>query len=116
MTDQWAMPQPVDDVTLAFPAGVADLVPPREACEAALSQMPDRGRGWVEFQQRWFYEGLSGNAVVTPRDGIDPALAFRHLAAIQGSFEPKHEHKEAAVAYLASLWFEAPPVEDADEG
>jgi len=23
-----------------------------------------------------------------------------------GSFEPQHEHKEAAVAYLMSLWFE----------
>jgi hypothetical protein len=36
---------------------------------------------------------------------VDGELAIRHLQVIQASFEPKHEHKEAAVAYLASLWF-----------
>jgi hypothetical protein len=40
------------------------------------------------------------------KEGVDGNLAFRHLSAIQRSFTPKHEHKEAAVAYLASLWFE----------
>jgi hypothetical protein len=30
-----------------------------------------------------------------------------HLKAIMGSFQPKHEHKTAGVAYLMSLWFEA---------
>jgi len=38
-------------------------------------------------------------------EGVDGGLAIRHLQVIQASFEPKHEHKEAAVAYLASPWF-----------
>jgi len=111
VADQWAMPRPVDDVLLAFPAQVADLMPPRDECEAALDAMPDRGRSWLAFQQRWFFDGLSPDTTVEVRDGIDPATALRHLAAIQGSFEPTHEHKEAAVAYLASLWFVRPPAQ-----
>lgn len=112
----WSKPQPVEDVLLAFPARVAHLMPPREECEQALHEMPDRGRGWIEFQQRWFYEGLSPDTEFELREGVDPATALRHLKAIQGSFEPKHEHKEAAVAYLASLWFEAPPAPVRAEG
>lgn len=110
-TDQWAAPQPVDDVLLAFPASVSHLMPPREECESALEAMDDRGRRWIEFQQRWFHEGLDPSTSFEMRDGINPATALRHLAAIQGSFEPKHEHKEAAVAYLASRWFLAPPTD-----
>jgi hypothetical protein len=108
--DTWAAPQVVDDVTLAFPANVvADLMPTREECEAALKAMPDRGRGWREFQRQWFFHGLDPKTTVNLREGIDGKTAFRHLSAIQGSFEPKHEHKEAAVAYLASRWFEDVP-------
>lgn len=62
-------------------------------------------RKWTRFMSDWFYRGLN-NLSVTPKDGIDPVKAMRHLKAIMGSWEPKHEHKEAAVAYLASLWFE----------
>jgi len=42
-----------------------------------------------------------------PNDGIDQNKALRHIKAILGSFEPKHEHKEAAAAYLLSLWFKS---------
>lgn len=84
-------------------------MPPRDECETALNAMPDHGRDWIEFQRQWFYEGLPADTTMDLKDGIDGNAAFRHLSAIQGSFEPKHEHKEAAVAYLASLWFKAPP-------
>ncbi len=40
------------------------------------------------------------------KPGIDETDAKRHLKAVLGSFAPKHEHKEAACAYLMSLWFE----------
>lgn len=106
----WATPKEVSDLTLAFPANVVgDLMPPRDECEQALRAMKDRGRGWVEFQRRWFFHGLPKGTQFKPRNGVDQNLALRHLAAIQGSFEPKHEHKEAAVAYLASLWFKDVP-------
>jgi hypothetical protein len=104
-TDQWAGPQDVSDLTLAFPTSVDALMPDRAFCEQALRALPDRGRKWVEIQQRWFFHGLPEDTRFDPRKGIATPRALRHLGAIQGSFEPKHEHKEAAVAYLLSRWF-----------
>ena len=104
-------PQEVDDVTLVFPANVSHLMPPVEVIpeefgSANFDHKAKRGPDlWLRFQSTWFYEGLSGKSSVTPVEGVDPEKAFRHLSAIQGSFEPKHEYKAAAVAYLASLWF-----------
>jgi hypothetical protein len=40
-----------------------------------------------------------------PREGVDPEKAFRAIKATLGSFAPKHQHKEAAVAYMLSCWF-----------
>lgn len=102
-------PQPIDDLRVVFPANVTELMP-------SYHDIPEdfrRGRGdasaWIEFQREWFYRGLPKDTKLTPKDGIDLATALRHLKAIQASFEPRHEHKEAAVAYLASLWLEEPP-------
>lgn len=108
MSRRWA-PQDVDDVLLAFPAQVEHLMPPRDECEAALAALPRRGMPWRRFQSDWLARGLPPSVRVRARPGVDLNTAFRHLAAIQGSYQPKHEHKEAAVAYLASLWFEEPP-------
>ena len=102
---KWSRPQQVSDVDMAFPANVSQLMP-------TMAEIPEdfrRERGeaapWVEFQQRWFFKGIRGVTIVA-KPGVDKAAALRHLATIQGSFEPQHEHKMAAVAYLASLWFE----------
>jgi hypothetical protein len=65
---------------------------------------PDRQK-WERFQSDWFYCGLKSTDGLIPREGVDKAKAMRHLKTIQGSFEPSHEDKVAAVAYLASLWF-----------
>ena len=104
-TDRWAAPTPVSDVQVAFPAGALDLMPSWEECEAALAALPDGGEQWREFQARWFFNGLPATTTFDLAEGVDGATALRHLKVIQGSFEPKHEHKEAAVAYLASRWF-----------
>lgn len=96
-------PIEVTDVQLAFPANVSQLMP-------AYEQIPvefRRGESeWVDWQSQWFYHGIK--KLPTPKPGVDLDKAIRHLRCIQGSFEPKHEHKQAAVAYLASLWFEQP--------
>jgi len=107
------LPQEISQVKLAFPGSVGDLLPPADAISEEFktfnyNKKVDTTKGspdaWIMFQEKWFAFGLKG-ADVTPREGIDKETAFRHLAAIQGSFEPKHEYKVAAVAYLASLWF-----------
>jgi hypothetical protein len=105
--DAWAQPTAVDDLTLAFPANVVGtLMPSRDECEAGLDALtPKEQLRWRHFQQQWFHGGLPVGVSFHMRPGVDGDTALRHLRAIQGSFEPKHEHREAAVAYLASRWF-----------
>lgn len=94
-------PTKLSDVDIAFPASVCKLMPSYEAipCEFKRDSNP-----YVRFQQQWFFSGLNRDQIPAAKDGIDLNEALRHLEAIQRSFEPKHEHKQAAVAYLASLW------------
>lgn len=99
----WSKPQVINDVTLAFPAHAYPLMPLYEAIPEEFKDF-NRDNKWTKFQSDWFYGGLA-DIDVDPKPGVDPQVALRHLKAIQGSYEPKHEHKVAAVAYLASLWF-----------
>ena len=99
MTDKFEKPTPVDDVMMAFPANVAHLMPDMKDIPAEFKERDNPG---VKFQQEWFFKGLK--EIPDAKDGIDLNMAMRHLHCIQGSFQPKHEHKEAAVAYLASKW------------
>jgi hypothetical protein len=102
-------PQHVSDLQIAFPANVADLMPDMDEIPEDFRRDRGDARPWVRFQRDWFFKGFSKGTVFRARDGIDRTMALRHLKAIQGSCDPQHEHKEAAVAYLASLWFESPP-------
>lgn len=102
MTDtDYTTPQAIDDVSLAFPANLGTLLPPMSVIP---TDYPDR-RSWQQFQSQWFAGTLPDDAHVHAVPGVSAETATRHLAAIQKSFEPKHEHKVAAVAWLASLWF-----------
>jgi hypothetical protein len=98
----WAQPATIDDVTVVFPARVVGrLLPDMEDIPAEFKH---RSNPWSQLVSRWFFRGLTGRFV--PRDGIDGTAALRHVKTVLGSFEPKHEHKEAGVAYLLSLWFD----------
>lgn len=100
--DRYVQPAPVTDLQIAFPADLRELLPP-------LELIPDefkRGRNeWTKFVDRWFFEGFPESGVIR-KDGVDAELAYRHLSVLIGSYEPKHEHKVAAVAWLASRWFD----------
>ncbi|PZM62587.1 hypothetical protein [Paenibacillus dendritiformis] len=95
-------PQKVTDLEMAFGGDMKKLLP-------AMSEIPEEftslGSKWCKLISDWFYIGLS-ELKAQPREGIDTQEAFRHIRAILGSFEPKHEHKIACCAYLMSLWFE----------
>lgn len=106
--DGYDQPHEVTDVQIVFPANLGELLP-------AWNVIPGRFRvdsddpeamTWRRFQSRWMFRGLKKSAI-TPRADVDMDKALRHLKTVQGSYEPKHEHKEAAVAWLASRWFEA---------
>ena len=99
----WNAPKEVDDITLAFPARVVGTyLPP-------ISEIPDefvRGKSeWCKIVSNLFFKGGSLPSV---KPGIDAAKAKRHLMTVLGSFEPKHEHKEAGAAWLMSMWYELP--------
>jgi hypothetical protein len=104
--DRWALPVEIGDVEVAFPANALEYMPSCEECEAGLRQLePKVAKMWRDFQQAWFFDGLPASVEFELAEGVDGEKAIRHLKMIQGSFAPKHEHKEAAVAYLASRWF-----------
>jgi hypothetical protein len=88
------------DLDVAFPASVADVMP---AYDAIPVEFKRGSNPWAQLTSEWFYGGLNGDFVT--KEGIDKSDALRHLKRIMGSFEPKHEHKFAAVAYLMSEWF-----------
>ena len=94
-------PKPVTDLDLAFGGRINELLPPYLDIPEDFKR--DRSP-WNHWQREWFFNGLK--EIPKPLPGIDGDAAMRHLAAIQGSFAPKHEHKAAGVAYLASLWFQ----------
>lgn len=103
-------PTPVTDLDIAFPAHVIGRLLPEMEDIPDKYKHPGEGDGipYIKFQQKWFYQGLKSEDLPTAKDGINLEHAIRHLQAVQGSFEPKHEHKEAGVAYLASLWLDLP--------
>lgn len=97
------LPIPVSDVDIAFGGKAMEILPP---VSAIPKEFHNYSNEWNRFVSGWFFGGLKRYPV--PREGVDFGLALRNLACVIGSFEPKHEHKEAGAAYLASLWFKSP--------
>jgi hypothetical protein len=97
------MPIEVTAADRAFGGKVNEILPPWAEIPEEFKR---QGGQWVAWQQDWFFRGLKRYPV--PREGIDLRQAMANLACVQGSFAPKHEHKQAGVAYLASLWFTSP--------
>ena len=96
-------PVEVTGLDMAFgPRSIRKLMP-------AYEDIPEEFRRghtkWNGFFNDMFFSGIK-NLNLIPKEGIDHKAALCHIKALSGSFEPKHEHKEAAVAYLMSIWFQ----------
>ena len=91
---------------MIFGCNLVNLIPPYEDIPEEFKK---HYHPWCKWQTEWFFKGLLKDRIPKAKEGIDKKLAIRHLQTIQGSYEPQHEHKQAGVAYLASLWFEDPP-------
>jgi len=102
----WDTPCPVTDIDIDFGIRLNNLLPPYEDIP---KEFKNSDNPWCKWQAKWFFKGLSKDQIPKPKEGIDINLAIRHLRTIQMSWESQHEHKEAGVAYLASLWFEKVP-------
>ena len=98
-------PQTVNNIELVFPANVRHLMPPEE-------EIPEdywRFSGPKQtIAARWFYQGLD-TSILIAKKGIDKQAAIRHLSAVLGSWEHKHEYKMAAASYLIDQWFDVKP-------
>jgi hypothetical protein len=72
--------------------------------------LPEEFRGgrtpWNKMFGAMFFRGLPGLEVV-PNEGVDKSAALAHIQALSNSWAPKHEHKEAGVAYLMSRYFKS---------
>ena len=70
-------------------------------------EFQDNRHPLCKVMQSLFFEGgrMSDHGYF-PKEGVDAGKATAALGAILSSFEPKHEHKIAGAAYLASQWFE----------
>ena len=102
LAERFAQPTVVSDVDVAFPTNVAVLLPP---CD----ELPDEfkrwlGNVWCRAASKLFF---SGGVFPPTKPGIDRVAALRHIRVCLGSWQPKHEHKAAGVAYLMSLWCES---------
>lgn len=88
----------------AFPATVMNLMPDYKDIPEEFRRFRPNDK-WQKIFSDFFYYGAE-NINWKAKDGIDRDKAIRHVRTIMGSYEPKHEHKTAACAYLMSLWFD----------
>lgn len=100
---KWEQPQAVSDLDVAFPANIIGKLLPEMA--EIPKEFHSSAHPWCSVVSGLFFRG---GTLPPTLEGIDRKNAARHLKAVLGSFEPKHEHKEAGAAYLMSLWFQLP--------
>lgn len=90
----------ISDLDMGF--GTVKGLPDYTQIPAEFKRMG--GTKWNDLFADWFYSGLK-SIKLTMNEGVDRTDAMRHIRALMASFEPKHEHKEAGVAYLMSKYF-----------
>lgn len=104
LNDGYDQPMVVDDVLYAFPGHLDRLLP---TYDSIPEEFRVRENQWHKFVHDWFFRGWPEDRDLFTREDVDPEIAFRHLHTIMKSFEPKHEHKIAGVAWLMSRWYAA---------
>lgn len=99
----FATPSEVTALELSFGYNNPKLMP---TMEIVPKEFQDGHTKWNDIFSQLFFKGGAGY-VLTEKPGIDKVKAITHLVALMRSWEPKHEHKEAACAWVMSLWFES---------
>lgn len=100
------MPVPkVDDLDVAFPARGVELAP-------SWDDIPEKFKSGNALGNRIFSMLFYGSPRAKDvewleKEGVNKRDALRALAVVMGCFGLKHEHKEAAFAYLVEEWFDA---------
>lgn len=102
-------PTIVDKVDLAYPANVKHLMPTvgnEPAYKGYRENWHHRTTWGFKLFNDLFYNGVEGLALM-PKDGVNPEHAMNHILCILRSFQPSHEDKTAACAFLLEHWFES---------
>jgi hypothetical protein len=104
------LPENINNLDIAF--GNIDHMP-------SYDTVPDQykvlqGNPYVDLVKKWFYDGLDDLSILEPKDGINKVLALAAIRSVLCSYEPKHEHKMAACAYMLSEWFKKPSIDHCD--
>jgi hypothetical protein len=94
----------VTDLDVAFGANALTWMPAWDEIPTEFRNM-NAGTEQNKIVRRWFFAGLPAGTKFIEREGIDGKAALRAIKATMGSFALKHEHKEAACAYMLSCWF-----------
>jgi hypothetical protein len=101
MSEQLPIPE-ISALDVAFAANALDWMP-------KWDEIPDEfkrsGNEWNAIVNAWFFRGLSPKTEFVPRLGVDSKKALLVIKATMSSYAPRHEHKEAAVAYMLASWF-----------
>lgn len=84
--------------------GMPAPVPPMDEIPQEFTERTNR---YNKLVCRWFASGLDARSLMV-KQGIDRKAAIYHLTCLMNSFELRHEHKIAAIAYLMSEWFTLP--------
>ncbi|WP_145142117.1 hypothetical protein [Paenibacillus sp. Y412MC10] len=100
--DKRIFPVEVNELDLTFGGDMKKLLPPMNEIPTEFQRGQTK---WNKLINKWFFTGLK-KLDVKPREGVDRQKALNHVSAIMRSFEPSHEHKEAACSYLMSQFFE----------
>lgn len=105
-------PKKLDGASVAFPTTVEGFMP-------HYRDIPDDFKRGHTPQNRLFMKMFFDGASVgflKAKPGIDRKDALQHIRYVSRSFEPKHEHKSAGVAFLFAEWFEPFTVEEMEAG
>lgn len=91
------------------PKDISTILPKWEEIPEDFKSNNGFGRGeakkYIKWVDDWFFRGVKIINIVM-KNGMNQKVAFRHLGSIMRSFDLKHEHKTAGVAWLMSLWIE----------
>lgn len=101
-------PKKLDGPSIAFPTTVDGFIP--EYCD-----IPEEFKRGHTPQNKLFNRMFCAGVRVSflkEKPGINRKDALNHIRYVSRSFEPKHERKEAGVAFLIAEWFEPFTVEE----
>lgn len=92
----------ITDRDIAFgPKNISEFLP---AMHSIPKEFFNDRNPWSQLVSGWFFRGVKEWPIA--KEGINFKMAAAHIRVALASWEPKHEHKMAGCAYLASLWLD----------